>query len=293
MWHKKRLAASILLMAGLSFSQETLSSVQRQLDRVEREIEREKELHKQERKQSSEFKKSRSQKLAAMKQQIEKSKKSRVDWEAKLKLSQGQKAALKRKLKLLGNKESELLTSVGKEAEQLKSFVATDFPHRTARRNSDLETLTQGLESGQYGPQEALNRFFSVLENSMEFAYGVEAYNGTYVTKSGTSTDGVYLRVGAALLVFAGYDNKQVAYLIPSDTSGYDWIDEGISTELRQKILHAVKVAEGKETPELVYLPVVLRQESSIRSSSGLPEPSGVQLDNKPTKTAPPKGGEK
>ena len=64
------LCLALGLAAVAAYSQETLSSVQRELDRVERETEREKELDKQERGRAADFETRKAEKLQALKDQM-------------------------------------------------------------------------------------------------------------------------------------------------------------------------------------------------------------------------------
>jgi hypothetical protein len=56
-------------------------------------------------------------------------------------------------------------------------------------------------------------------------------------------------------MVFSSSDGRAQAYLAKTD-SGYAWRDEGLSAETRTAIRGAVSVAQGREAPRLVPLPV-------------------------------------
>jgi hypothetical protein len=57
------------------------------------------------------------------------------------------------------------------------------------------------------------------------------------------------------MLAFASSDGQQTAYLAKND-SGYLWRDGELPSDARQGIRTAVQVAQGKEPPKLVPLPV-------------------------------------
>jgi hypothetical protein len=56
-------------------------------------------------------------------------------------------------------------------------------------------------------------------------------------------------------MVFSSTDGRTQAYLAKTEP-GYAWRDEGLSSETKTSIRSAVSVAQGREAPRLVPLPV-------------------------------------
>ncbi len=237
-----------------ALSQETLSGIQRELTRVEREIEREKKLHNEEKTKSAEFEKRKAEKEMAVKDQI-KSMNDKISLlNSKHAQLKKQRASLKAGIKSLEVKRQEFGLFVAEKALEAAGFFKKDFPYQREKRAAVLEDLATGIKSGAIEPEEAVTRFFAVMEDAISMGYDAEVYSGTYRTNKGKVTDGRYLRLGTALMAFNSLDGKVVAYLLETD-SAYAWVDEDLDLATRQNIKKAIGVAEGKSAPELVNLP--------------------------------------
>jgi hypothetical protein len=98
-------------------------------------------------------------------------------------------------------------------------------------------------------------RLFGFMQASLDFAQNSEAYPGTYTTAKGETHEGFYVRLGAVTMVFSSSDGRQQSYLAKTG-AGYAWRDEGLTSETKSAIRNAVSVAQGREAPRLVPLPV-------------------------------------
>lgn len=249
------LAVFILALLGAALhAQETLSSVQRELDRVEKEIEREKDLHKTDRKRASDFEGEKAAKLKALGDQIRLTQGKIDSLKGQLVRARGQKGAFKSQATLYLNKQKDFAKALSKAIRDRAAGLAKDFPYLREKRVSDLEELAGALDNGVVTVEDAMGRFFSLLQASLDFAYDTEVYRGSYLAADGSSHEGSFVRMGAALLAFAGEDGQRAAYLAKADT-GYVWKDADLSPETRADIFTAVKVAQGKVAPQLVRLP--------------------------------------
>ncbi len=243
-----------ILIAKPIKAQETLSSVQRDLDRVDKEIEREKEMHKTERKRAGEYETEKAAKLKALQDQI-KITQGKIDSLKKQALrAQAQKSSMKAQTMAYQNRQKEFLKSLITQIQSMAKSLDKDFPYDKEKRISDLNELAKAIESGTVGLEDGLSRFFILMQNSLNFAYETEMYRGTYLATDGTSHEGNFIRMGAALLAFADEDGKIAAYITKNDT-GYSWQDQNLSPEIKTEIFTAVKVAQGKVAPQLVNLP--------------------------------------
>lgn len=256
MLKKPLLAISLLLglLAGRAPAQETLSSVQRDLDRVDKEIEREKDQHKIERKRAADFEAEKAEKLKALQEQLRLTQ-ARIDsLKRQSDRARQQKAGYKGQAALYQAKEKEFVKALTQKLRSTAATLRKDFPYQREKRASDLEELATAVESGVVNVEDGIGRFFTLMQSSLDFAYDTEVYRGTYQAADGSSHDGSYVRLGAALLAFAGEDGQTAAYLVKAD-SGYAWVDKDLPPQLRRDILTAAQVAQGKIAPQLVNLP--------------------------------------
>ena len=242
------------LAAGVRLpAQETLSSVQREMDRVEKEIEKEKELHKTERKRAGDFEADKAAKMKALQDQLRMTS-ARIDsLKRQLERARQQKAGYRNQTALFQGKQKDFVKALTRQIRDLAVSLGRDFPYQREKRAADMEELAVALESGVVGVEEGLNRFFAMMQASLDLAYEVEVYRGTYA-EGGASHEGNYVRLGAALLAFASEDGQMAAYLARVD-SGYVWKDKDLDADTQRDILTAVKVAQGKVAPQLVNLP--------------------------------------
>jgi cell division FtsZ-interacting protein ZapD len=264
--------ASILCLAwGFSVpAQETLSSVQRELDRVEREIEREKELHKQERKRAEEFEKQKSQRLQALVDQG-KVTQARIDsLKRQVDKARHQKTTQKSQAQFYAGKENEFRKAFAASLRGLANELRTDFPYNREKRVADIEELAKSVEANVTPSEEALNRFSGLLSSSLDFSSDVEVYAGVYTAKTGGNHEGTYVRLGAAFLGFIS-QGGEVGALLAKRGSEFQWLDSELPPETRQALAASVRVAQGKESPRLVGLPILLSQTTAPAPDSTKP----------------------
>ncbi len=253
---------------GSVYAQETLSSVQRELDRVEREIEREKELHKQEIKRASEFSTQKAQRLQALVDQT-KLTQARIDsLKKEVEKARRKKTAEKAQAQFYSSKEKEFRQSMAASLLSLANDMRSDFPYSREKRIADLEELAKSVAEGVIPTEEALNRMTGLLSASLDFAANIEVYAGVYTAKTGGSSEGTYLRLGAAFLAFISQDAR-VGALIVRNEGKYDSLDSELTPKVLDALSAAVRVAQGKESPRLVGLPLVLNPKRDTTVSEG------------------------
>jgi hypothetical protein len=249
------LLVSWIFTVSVVFSQETLSGIQRDLERVEREIKREKKLHTLELKKEKEFKKRKKEKMAALKSQSIKMDEKIAALKIKLEQVNKQKAGMKNRIKRYQIKRDKIAAHIVKSIDSLKIFFQSDFPYQKDKRLADLTDLAKDIKEKVVGPEEGMNRLFTILQSAISAGYDSEVYSGAYQSTTGKNSEGKYLRLGAVIQAFVSLDGQTVAYLVKSD-SAYQWVDTNLQMALRQNIKTAVKIAEGKSAPELVLMPL-------------------------------------
>ncbi len=248
----------VMLLLGLCTNplkaQETLSAVQRDLDRVDKEIEREKDLHKTERKRAAEYETEKAAKLKALQDQLRLTQLKIDSLKHQVERARQQKVAFRSQSAAFQSRAREFVKALSKQVRDLATSLTKDFPYDREKRVSDFTELAAAIDNGVVGVEDGLNRFFTLMQGSLDFAYDTEVYRGSYQATDGSMHEGSYVRLGAALLAFADEEAKTAAFLSKED-SGYTWKDKDLSPETRQDIFTAVKVAQGKVAPQLVNIP--------------------------------------
>ena len=142
-----------------------------------------------------------------------------------------------------------------REIKSLMAWLQNDFPYQKEQRLAEWRELATGNSEATLQVEEVLSRVFGLVQGSLDFAFDSEAYPGTYTSTGGTQSDGTYVRLGAVMMAFSSVDGKVQAYLAKTP-AGYVWRDKGLSSDVSRNIAEAVRVAQGKEAPRLVALPV-------------------------------------
>lgn len=258
---KPRPAFSALLLAALvmtplvAYAQETLSSVQRELERVERETDREKDLHKSERARAAEFDKQKAERLQALRDQAQLAD-ARIDsLKQRMEVERKRRAAQRGLTAQYQARQAAFRKDLDREIKNIMVWIENDFPYQKDQRLSEWRELAVGNREATIQVEEVLARVFGLIQGSLDFAFDSEAYPGTYTTSTGAQHDGTYVRLGAVMMAFASTDNKLQAYLAKT-SNGYVWRDKDLSSQVSKSISEAVRVAQGKEAPRLVALPV-------------------------------------
>lgn len=253
-----RFGVLVLSLVLVARAQETLSSVQRELDRVERETEREKDQDKAERARAAEFETRKTEKLQALKEQMRTTDASIDSLKREMESQKRRKSAEKGQAAAYQARQKEFRGTVAKQIDGLIGWVKKDFPYQKEKRIADLEDLARVNQQAVLPVEEILTRLFSLLQTSFDFANDSEVYPGTYSPTDGGDLEGIYVRLGAVMLAFASTDGQRQAYLAKTG-DGYEWRDKNLSSEVRNGILTAVQVAQGKIAPQLVPMPVEVR----------------------------------
>jgi hypothetical protein len=151
-----------------------------------------------------------------------------------------------------------------REIQGIIAWLDKDFPYQKDQRIAEWRELAEGNREATVQVEEVLARVFGLIQGSLDFAFDSEAYPGTYTTSAGAQKDGTYVRLGAVMMAFSSSDGKTQAYLAKTP-SGYVWRDKDLSSEVGKSISEAVRVAQGKEAPRLVALPVEVAAKGGAR----------------------------
>jgi hypothetical protein len=247
--------AALTLPATPARAQETLSSIQRELDRVERETAREQELHKQERARAAEFEKQKNARLQALQEQI-RAQEARIDsLKQRTETERRRRAAQRGLAAQYVERQKAFRADLDREIRAAIAWVEKDFPYQRERRLSEWRDLAAANREATVPVEEVLVRLFGLMQASLDFAGNSEAYPGTYTTTGGDTREGFYVRLGAVSMVFSSSDGGVQAWLAKTP-EGYAWRDDNLTAETKSAIRAAVSVAQGREAPRLVPLPV-------------------------------------
>lgn len=249
------LALGLTLALVATPAQETLSSIQRELDRVERETAREQELHKQERARAAEFEKQKNARLQALQEQIRAADERIDSLKQRTETERRRRAAQRGLAAQYVERQKAFRADLDREIRAAIAWVEKDFPYQRERRLSEWRDLAAANREATVPVEEVLVRLFGLMQALLDFAGNSEAYPGTYTTTKGETREGFYVRLGAVSMVFSSSDGGVQAWLAKT-AEGYAWRDENLTAETKSAIRAAVSVAQGKEAPRLVPLPV-------------------------------------
>ncbi len=254
----------VLGLAGATWAQETLSSLQRDLDRVERETQREQQMHKDELARAAEFQKRKTERMDALKQQMQLTDASIDSLKREAAVQRRRAAGYKSQAASFQAKQKQFRAAIGQEIDTMMVWLNRDFPYQKEKRLSDWQELAKANQEESLPVDETLARLFSLVQASLDFGQDTEVYPGVYTATDGGHWEGTYVRLGAVLLAFASSDGKELAYLAKSD-SGYVWRDHSLNEDDKTGIQTAIQVAENKVSPQLVPMPVEVPASAAVR----------------------------
>lgn len=142
------------------------------------------------------------------------------------------------------------------QIDSLVTHFKHQFPYEVESRLESLSSLSARLKAQNIQPEEALDRVWTILAESMKSGYEVESWKGSLEQPSG-QLQGQYLRVGHVFEYFL-VDKSDAVFVLSLQDTQWLWRPLELSLEERNYLRHAMKVKAGQASPELVRLPVPL-----------------------------------
>ena len=146
--------------------------------------------------------------------------------------------------------ERQIVPLMGRMIEGLDQFIQVDLPFKLDERKARIERIKSYLTNANI---TAAERFRQVLAAySAETAYGesIDVYTDELSLPSGNLTVNI-LQVGRTGLYYQTLDSSVSGYW---DKASKAWVE--LDASHNEGITHAIRVAQGKESKDLMRLPI-------------------------------------
>jgi len=133
----------------------------------------------------------------------------------------------------------------------LEKFIAADIPFKLDERNARVERIRGYLTNANISAAERFRQVFSAYDSENSYGLSAAVYNDTLTLPSGDLTVNV-LQVGRAGLYYQTLDGDVSGYW---DKASGAW--QELDSSYNQGISDAIRIVEGKETVDLMSLPII------------------------------------
>lgn len=247
-----------ILFPGLIIAQETVSELKRAISSVKKEIDQETKKISKEKARDAKYKNTTSTRYSRIQTQIQKvgSQKDSLAKELLRLKKSGRK--LRGGAFWFQKKRQDYATFLAREADSLADYISKDFPVDLDKKVQALKGISSRLRSDNMQPEEAQDRIWSIILESMKSGYTIESWKGSLTQVAG-DIPGEFLRVGRVFQIFVA-DQSEVIYLMSvqgeRNNSKWTWSPHDFNLDERTKIRNALKVKTGKSAPQLVEIPI-------------------------------------
>ncbi len=132
--------------------------------------------------------------------------------------------------------------------DMLGQIVSNDTPFRRAERLEIVSNLESELFRADVTTSEKYRKVIEAYQREIELGRSASAYGGV-LPSTGASVK--YLKVGRALLYYQSLDGESAGWWNPS-TGAFEALDDRFASSINK----AIRIAENKEAPNLVTIPV-------------------------------------
>lgn len=133
----------------------------------------------------------------------------------------------------------------------LEKFIAADIPFKLDERNARIERIRGYLTNANITAAERFRQVFSAYDSENAYGLAAAVYNDTLELPSGALTVNV-LQVGRTGLYYQTLNGDVSGYW---DKSSSSW--QELDSSYNQGISDAIRIVEGKETVDLMSLPII------------------------------------
>lgn len=169
-------------------------------------------------------------------------------------------ATLQRSITDVAVIERQILPLMARMIDGLEQFVALDvpfLPEERARRVADLRKL---LARSDVTVAEKSRRVFEAYQIETDYGRTIEAYRAK-LSLGGASFDADFLRIGRVALMYRTVGDERLGFW---DVKSGDWQSLG-NTPYRRLMEQGLKVARQEVAPELLTVPLNMRQRESLQ----------------------------
>lgn len=242
------------------WAQESEADLQRQMRKVEQEIQTEQASLQQQREIASQRVQRNQQRLEQASAQLNQLRATNEQLRGQINATKGQNQALKGSAQAYEAKRQSLTKELVGVVDMISQTTAQGFPIQREERLARLKELRQQLANGALSPEEGMNRLWTfVLERSRQ-SVEAETWPGSYQI-DGSSIPGRYVRLGTVFQAFINDDNSRMFFLVKKGNQ-WNWQEVGNNVAFRSAMTEAFAVAESKQPPKLVRIPVHVEKEA-------------------------------
>lgn len=131
----------------------------------------------------------------------------------------------------------------------LEAFVAADLPFKLEERRDRIDLLKTAMEDARVPIVEQYRLIIEAYKSEMEYGRTVSTWPED-VTIDGNEVKVDMFLYGRVALVYMSPDQRHAARF---DRATGDWVD--VESKFKQDIAKAIKIAQGKTTPGVIYAP--------------------------------------
>lgn len=132
--------------------------------------------------------------------------------------------------------------------DMLKQIVDNDVPFMLEQRRDIVADLEDAIYRADVTTSEKYRRVMEAYQREIDFGRNVSAYEGTLADTGRTVS---FVKVGRVLLIYQTLDGEEQGWWNPASRA---W--ETLDAEYSSSVTRAVRIAQNREAPNLVKLPV-------------------------------------
>ena len=132
--------------------------------------------------------------------------------------------------------------------DMLKQIVDNDVPFMLEQRRDIVADLEDAIYRADVTTSEKYRRVMEAYQREIDFGRNVSSYEGTLADTGRTVS---FVKVGRVLLIYQTLDGEEQGWWNPATRT---W--EELGAEYSSSVTRAVRIAQNREAPNLVKLPV-------------------------------------
>lgn len=252
---KSTLLLPLLIGLGqVALAQESEADLQRQMKKVEQEIAAEQSSLQQQREIANQRIQRNQERLQQGQAQLNQLRSNNNTLQGQINATKGQNQSLKASAAAYEARRVALSKDLIGALDQIAQSTSQGFPVLKEERLNRLKELRAQLSSGSLSPEEGMSRLWTFVLEKNRQAVEAETWPGSY-SANGTSIPGRFVRLGTSFQAFVNEDQSRMFYMAKIGQN-WQWVEIGNQAPLRAALVDAFAVAEGKQSPKLVRIPV-------------------------------------
>lgn len=240
--------------SGDLYAQASVRELKQQISNVKKEIALQQQKTNEEKQRDAEYQKTAQSRLNRLNTQINKVRVQKDSLKSELVQLKASSKKLKGASFWYTKKRKDFANFLASDIDSIVKVFPGLFPHETDKKLESLEGIATRLRSESIAPEEALDRVWGILIETLKASYEIESWKGT-LTQSSGQLQGQYLRIGTVFQIFM-VDKSDAIYILSKTQGSWQWKLQEFNIEERNLIRQAFKVKGGQANPQLGILPI-------------------------------------